>query len=772
MVETNLPIIFIKDVVLLPYNDIRIEFSLSKDKLVIDNAIKYNDSFVLLVNLQDPLEENPRINDLPDIGVIGKIKSNIELSNGTVRVVVSGIDRVQVINYLENESGYLESFVVPIRTVDYNDQEAKALKRIVIKNLTNYIDNSSYMTNRVLGRVTGIDDIGKLSDIIVFELPIDYQDKLRYLKEINPVERLKMISSDLYKEIETVKLENELENSLKQKIDDSQRDYLLREKIRLIKEELGETSIKDTEIESLKKKINAKSLPDRVRKRLLEELKRYSLSSEASPEVTIIRTYIDWLLNLPWEESSNDEYDPKQTNEILNESHYGLEEIKKRICEFVIVSKKTNRINSPIICLIGPPGVGKTTLAKSIAKALNKKFVKISVGGINDEAEIIGHRRTYLGASPGKIIQGLKKAGTNNPIFLIDEIDKMAKDYHGDPASALLDVLDKEQNSSFCDNYIEEEFDLSKVMFILTANDQSKIPIALRDRLEIINLSSYTNYDKHEICKKYLIPKLFKEYKIRDNNIIIKDSAIDYIINYYTKESGARELYRQIEKICRKIIYDDVKDTIITKDVLIDYLGQIKYHHNINDSNNKSGIVNGLAYTIYGGEILKISVCKYPGKGDIIITGNVGEVMEESVSIAISYIKSNASNFSIDSKIFTTNDFHIHIEDGATPKDGPSAGITLVTSLLSLIKDIVIPNNISMTGEITLRGKVLEIGGLKEKLISASTNNINKVFIPYDNKIDMEDIPKQVLNKIEIVYIKDYLELYHYLFNEDENERK
>ena len=622
------------------------------------------------------------------------------------------------------------------------------------------------MSNNVIGRTVGIDDIGKLTDIVCFELPLDYSQKMNYLKTTNPIVRIKKLIEDLNQEIETSELENEIELSLKEKIDASQREYLLREKIRIIKEELGESTIRDTELENLKRKISEKDLPDRIKSRLQDELKRYTLSSESSPEITIIRTYIDWLLSLPWCESQTNNYKVKRVNEVLNDSHYGLENIKTRIAEFVIVMDKI-KDNSTIICLVGPPGVGNTTLAKSIAKSLNKKFVKISVGGVSDEAEIIGHRRTYLGANPGKIIQGMKKAGVNNPVFLIDEVDKLNKDYHGDPASALLEVLDKEQNKYFTDNYIEEEFDLSKVIFILTANDITKIPSALRDRLEIIELSSYTNYDKREIAKKHLIPKLFKKYQIRDYNISINDFAINKIIEDYTKEAGARELERKIEQICRKIIYEDIHDKIIKVSNLKDFLGPVKYHHQKNDNFNKSGIVNALAYTIYGGEILKVSAAYYKGSGNIKVTGTVGKVMEESVEVALSYIKSNAKNFEIDEDILLNNDFHIHIEEGATPKDGPSAGITITTALLSILKDKVISNNISMTGEITLRGKILPIGGLEEKFIAASTNNIKKVFIPIENTNELELIPNEVKEKLEIILVRDYLDIYHYLFSKE-----
>lgn len=766
MVETNLPVILLKNQILFPYNEIRVEFTRTKDKLVLENSFKYNDNHLLLINLVDPLEENPDFKDLPSSGVVGRIKSKLELSNGVIRVVIVGLERVEVLNYLENDYGYLESFVVPMREYGYDDLEATALRRVLFRDLNYYIDTSSLMSNSVLGRIVGVDDISKLTDIIASELPMDYGNKLKYLQLGDPIKRIKVLLEDLNKEIETVKLENEIENSLKEKIDASQREYLLREKIRIIKEELGESTIKDTEIEKLKDKIESKHLPDHVCKRAREELKRYMLSSEASPEVTVIRTYIDWLLSLPWLEQGDDNYRYQQVKEVLNESHYGLEQVKDRIVEFVAVMEKTNHREGTIICLVGPPGVGKTTLAHSIATSLNKEFVKISVGGISDEAEIVGHRRTYLGANPGKIIQGMKKAGVNNPVFLIDEVDKLAKDYHGDPASALLEVLDKEQNCHFCDNYIEEEFDLSHVLFVLTANDVSKIPVALKDRLEIIELSSYTNYDKKEICRKYLIPKLFKEYKIREYNISINDHAIMRIIEDYTKEAGARELTRKIEQIARKVLCEDIHDQIVKVGNLKDFLGQPKYYHQKSDNLNKSGVVNALAYTVCGGEILKVSVCYYKGTGEVKVTGSVGKVMAESVEVAFSYIKSNADKFEIEDTVFEEHDFHIHIEEGASPKDGPSAGITIVTAIISLLKDKVIASDVSMTGEMTLRGKILPIGGLKEKLIAATVNGIKRVFIPLENKIDIDVLPKVVMEKLEVVFVRDYLDIYFYLFDQ------
>ena len=769
MVQTNLPVLLLKDTVLFPYNEIRLEFSTSKEKLVLETAYQYYDQQILLLNLNDPLEENPILDDLPTIGVVGKIKSKLSLSNGNVRVVIAGLERVQVVNYLENDYGYLDSFVISVPIEETDEKELTALRRILFRDLNTYIDSSSLMSNSVIGRISGVSDIGKLSDIVCAELPISYSKKIKYLRQINPIRRVKLLLEDLKSEIETIKLEDEIETSLKDKIDTSQRNYLLHEKIRMMKEELGEFTIKDTEANQLRQRIKEKKLPNRVRVRLEEELKRYTLSSEASPEVTIIRTYIDWLLNLPWYEGTRSKYQLDKVKEVLNESHYGLDVAKKRIIEFVSVVEKVKKIESTIICLVGPPGVGKTTLAHSIANALDKKFVKISVGGISDEAEIVGHRRTYLGASPGKIIQGMKKAGVNNPVFLIDEVDKLGKDYHGDPASSLLEVLDKEQNQHFCDNYIEEEFDLSKVLFILTANDITKIPSALRDRLEIIEISSYTNYDKKEIAKKHLVPKLLKDYRIQNNNITIDDSAIARIIEDYTKEAGARELKRKIEEICRVIVTEDIHDIVITNENLDTYLGTSKYFHIKNEKFTESGTLNALAYTIYGGEILKISVTSYKGEGKLKVTGNIGKVMKESVEVALSFVRSNAEKFGIDDLLFQFRDFHVHIEEGATPKDGPSAGVAIATALISLLKNEIIPYDISMTGEITLRGSILAIGGLKEKLIAAMDNGIERVFIPLPNKQDLEEVPEEVKKSLDLVLVKNYFDIYYYLFNMNGN---
>ena len=763
MTQTNLPILYLRDVVLLPFNDIRLEFSNDIDKKILNIAESNYDGYVLLINLNDQLEEEPDYNTLPDIGILGKIKSKIDLPNGITRVVMTGIDRVEIVS-INNNNDFLSAFVISTKEYDYNEVEASALRRVLYRKLDEYIDISPYMSNTVIGRITEVKNISKLSDIIVSELPLEYNEVLKYVSITNPMNRIREITLDLSKEIETVRLENEIEDNLKVKLEEEQKEYMLREKIKLIKEELGEVDLKDADIDKIRNKMNSLDLPESIIKRLNEEIDRYSLTSSASPEVTTIRTYIDWLLCLPWNKLSKDNTDVKKITEVLNNSHFGLESVKKRIIEYIAVKKKTNTSNSPIICLVGPPGVGKTSLASSIAKALNKDFVKVSLGGINDEAEILGHRRTYVGASPGKIIQQMKKANTSNPVFLIDEVDKLTKDYKGDPASALLEILDKEQNDKFCDNYIVEEFDLSNVMFILTANNIGGIPAPLLDRLEIIELSSYTIYEKLNIAKYHLIPDLLNEYKVK--NIKFTDSAIQKIITYYTKEAGARDLYRQIDSIIRKAIINNDKSSkiVIDNGDVEAYLGATKYNITINDTNTKTGIVNGLAYTMYGGNILKVTCTLYPGKGNVTLTGALGDVIKESIYIALSYIKANNTMFKIDYKIFEEVDFHFHIEEGSIPKDGPSAGVTIVTAILSLLKNKIIPNNVSMTGEITLRGKILPVGGLKEKLIAATTNGIDTVYLPLESSKEFSLLPSEVRDNLNIILVEDYEDVYKSLF--------
>ena len=757
MIETNLPVLLLKELILLPFNEIRIEISKGEDKKVLNISEQNHENYILCVNVPDFVEEKPSIRHLPKIAILAKIKSKIELPNGLVRLVLIGIDRVEVLNYVEDNDNNLYSYVVSTKEYDFDEMEATALKRILLKDLNEYIEISPYISNNVLGRINGINNIGRLSDIIAFELPIDYHDKLKYIEMTNPMNRLKLTIEDLHKEIETVKIEDEIETTLKSKIDIEQRNYILREKIRLIKEELEEDNLKENDIKEIKQKLLSLQAPEKIKERIQKEIEKYEMLSDNSPEVGIIRNYIECLMSLPWEISTEDNKDISKIKNVLDNSHYGLNEIKERIIEYIATKDICDKDQS-IICFVGPPGVGKTTMAKSIANALNKKFVKISVGGLDDVSEIIGHRKTYIGSYPGKIIQGLKKVKSNNPVFLIDEIDKMNSNNKSNPIASLLDILDKEQNNRFVDNYIEEEFDLSKVMFILTANDLSSIPTEIKDRLEIIELNSYTIEEKESIAEEYIIPSLNKEYNL---NLTFSDKVIKEIIIYYTKEAGIRELNRCITNIYRKHItysYDGNEIEDIKK-----YLGNYKYKYLYNNKCAKPGIVNTLAYTPYGGLVLKTTSVYYKGNGNIEITGQIGNVMKESTTIALSYIKENSEIFNIDYSLFT-NDFHIHFEEGSIPKDGPSAGVSIVTSLISTLKKMTIPNTVSMTGEITLRGKILPVGGLKEKLITATISNIKTVYVPLDNKEEVMEIDKSITSKLKIKYVDDYIEIYNDLF--------
>ena len=774
MIKLNLPVIILKGIILLPNNDIRLEFSNEDSKNIIDVSEMFHENKILVVSTINMDAQNPDTSKLPKIGVISTITHRMELPNGKTRVIITGERRAQIHEYLNLNNNFeiLESIVSTIEEENIDEQEEKVIIRKLNKEVEECSRTIPKLGNGVIALLTNVTNLSKMTDIIAPFLPIESPRLNEYLNESKSSTRAQYILEDLYKEKELYEIDKKIDASVKRNIDNNQKEFILREKIKTIKEELGDENYKETEIEEIKEKIEQLKAPIRIKDRLQKELKKYENLSPMSPETSVVKSYIDWLLDLPWEEETEDNNDLKSVRKSLDESHYGLEEVKERIVEFLAVKQMTNSLRGPIICLVGPPGVGKTTLAFRVAKAMNRKFVKMSVGGINDEAEIIGHRKTYIGSSPGRIISSMKKAGSINPVFLIDEIDKMTKDIKGDPASTLLDVFDPEQNKYFTDNYIEEEYDLSKVLFITTANYIEQIPEALRDRLEVVELRGYTEYEKLDICKTHLIKKIAEEHGLQEELLIFDDEALLTIIRNYTKEAGVRELERKLSTIIRKIVTNIVMNSrqlecvYISKENLKEYLGNEKYHYIYKKENGQVGVVNGLAYTSYGGDVLPIEVNFYKGKGDLVLTGSLGEVMKESAQIALSYIKSNCKKFKIDYETIIQNDIHIHVPEGAIPKDGPSAGIALTTAIISALTGKKVSTNIAMTGEITLRGNILAIGGLKEKSTGACRNNIKKVIIPLDNEADIDEIPEEIKKHIEYIPVENYNEVFKIIFKE------
>ncbi len=772
--KSNLPVLLLRNMVLFPYNEIRIEFDSEEDKKLLYLSESCYENNILIVNPNDNLEVSPDINELPNYGVLGTIKMKLDMPNGKSRIILRGDSRVKIYAYSKDDNIY-EALYSIVPTEELNVREETAYVRALNKHIEEYVKEVPFMTNTILSHTGGITNIDKLTDVVVLYLPINLDRKKEYLKESSSTARVGMILDDISKDVEIIKLEQKIESNVQKSLDETQKEFFLKEKMKAIREELGEEE--QNEIEVLKEKINNLKCPKKIKEKLHVELNKYSLGNSANPEVGMIRTYIDWLLKLPWTEKTEDRKDLRKVRELLDSTHYGLDNVKDRIIEYLAVKENTDNLRSPIICLVGPPGVGKTSFAKNIAASLNRKSTKISVGGINDEAEIIGHRRAYIGSAPGLIIQGMKKAGVNNPVFIIDEIDKMTKDIKGDPASSLLEVLDKEQNKYFVDHYIEEEFDLSNVMFIATANYLQQIPDELRDRLEIIEFSSYTEYEKLDIAKKHLIPNQMNEHGLKEKDISFTDEAILVLIRNYTKESGVRELDRLLATIMRKVVKKIVVDKsktkyVIAENSLEEYIGVKKYLWNENDEEERIGIVNGMAYTEFGGDILPIEATMFKGKDELILTGSLGDVMIESAKIALDYIKSNAKTFNVDLNMLETNSIHIHVPEGAIQKEGPSAGVALTTSLISLFSGIKISSKICMTGEITLTGRVLPIGGLKEKVIGAYRARVNKIFIPRENEKDLKEIPENIREKIEFILVDNYMDIYNKLGGKKNGNRK
>ncbi len=762
--NNKLLVLIINDMVIFPNNEVRIEYDNLYDSQMIDIVNKIEDDLMLIVNPID--EENIDITSFPKYGVLGKLKLKMNVPNGKTRIIIEGISRVELSSFVEDCNFFKADYkLIEIK----EDDECKNYFNILIKSLENYIAKVPYMGNAILGQLNGMNSLDELCDLIVSFLPLKYNDKKKYITTVDPIERCKFLIADMNRDLKFVELEQKIELEVEKEINQSQKEYFLREKIKLMQQEIGDSKGKDSEVVVFTKKINKLKCSTKVKDKIKREIERYDSLNNNSPELGMLREYLDWMLNLPWNKFTKDTDDLNKVKNILDSSHYALTEAKERIIEYLAVKQNTNNLKSPIICLVGPPGVGKTSLALSIAKSLNRNTAKISVGGINDEAEIVGHRRTYIGANPGRIIQGIRKAGTANPVFIIDEIDKMTKDIKGDPASSLLEVLDPEQNSKFSDHYIEEEFDLSKVMFIATANYVEQIPYELKDRLEIINISSYTEYEKLDIAKNHLIPRALEEHGLTPLQVQITDEAIMLLIRNYTKEAGVRELGRMISSLFRKI----VKKILLDKNkvfynidffVVEELLGKKKYLYTETSEVDEVGVVNGMAYTVFGGDILPIEATLFKGSGNLILTGSLGEVMQESCHIALDYIKSNMDKFNIDNKILLENDVHIHVPEGAVNKDGPSAGVTITSALISLLLNKKVSRDVAMTGEITLRGRVLGIGGLKEKVIGAHRANIKKIFIPLENESDLEEIPKEVKKDIEFIRVSNYSDIYNYIF--------
>lgn len=772
MIKSNLPVILLKKLVLLPGEEVRVEIKSDISKKVTEISKLYHDSEVLIVCPLNLLEEKPDTSDLPRIGVVGKINSVIDLPNGNKRVIITGLYRVKIISYVNysNEEDILDSIITNIEMSE-SEIEWVAYQRKLQAELELYINKNPFVGNSIMSEVKQGINLDKLTDVIANFLPLSFEKKLNLMLDSSPIGRCKTLIKELAVESAVIDLEGHIESEIKKGLDDTQKEFILKEKLKVIKNELGETNTKEEDILNYRNLVNSPKYPERIRNKLLSEIERYNATSEMSPDAGIIRNYIEYLLNVPWYTETRDEKDLIKIEKKLNDTHYGMKKAKERVIEYIAVKSITDEVSSPIICLVGPPGVGKTTFAESISKALDRNFVKISLGGMSDSAELVGHRRAYIGSNPGKIVTSLIKCGSNNPVFLLDEVDKLKKDYKGDPASTLLDILDVSQNKRFVDNYIDEEIDLSKILFILTANDISNIPPALLDRLEIIDLTGYTDNEKLLISENYIIPSALKKHGLKNTIIKFETDAIKKIINEYTNESGVRELERDINKIIRKVITEHIKSSRkivsvrIKENDIPHYLEQELYKESKYKEIIHPGVITAVACSSIGGVSIYIECTSFKGTGKYTFTGSLGSITKESIEIALSYIKSNAKRFDIDEDFFLNNDFHINFTEGAINKDGPSAGISIVTAILSHIKGVIISDKISLTGEITLNGDILKIGGLKEKTIACKRQNIERLFIPKDNLNDIEWLEKDLKSDIEFIPVSNYLEIYEKIFS-------
>jgi ATP-dependent Lon protease len=759
VIPTTLPMMPVRDVVI--FTDMLLPLFVGREKSIraVEESVS-KDRFLFIVTQKDPAVENPKPDEIYTVGTVSRILRMLKLPDGRVKTLVQGITKARIVKYTRKRSLYrVKVELLDEGTVPADDIEIEALMRNVRENSEKILALRGELTSEVGSILSSIEEPGKLADLVASNLRLKLEESQEIIEIIDGTERLKRVNDMLSREVELSAMQAKIQSDVKDEISKSQRDYFLREQMRAINRELGELDEKTEEVEAYRKKITKARMPEEANKEADKQLRRLEQMHPDSAESSVVRTYLDWLVEMPWSKSTKDLLDINKAQKVLDRDHYGLTKIKERILEYLSVRKLNTKTKGPILCFVGPPGVGKTSLGQAIAKAMKRKFVRISLGGIRDEAEIRGHRRTYIGAMPGRILQGLKQAGANNPVFMMDEIDKLGADFRGDPSSALLEALDPEQNTAFSDHYLNLAFDLSKVMFILTANLTDTIPSALLDRMEVINLSGYTEEEKTVIARNHLIPRQVRENGLKARQLVISKGALDQMINEYTSEAGLRNLEREIGSLCRKVarrIAAGEKGVHnITRNNLQKYLGVPKYYPEMDKEESQVGLSTGLAWTQVGGEVLYVEAALISGKGDLIVTGQLGEIMQESARAALSYARANLKPLEIAPKLLETNDLHIHVPAGAIPKDGPSAGIAMATALISALTQRKVDSTVAMTGEITLRGRVLPIGGLKEKALGALRAGINTVIIPAKNKKDLSEIPANVRRKIAFIPVSN-----------------
>ena len=749
----TLPVLPVRGVISLPNTEVRLEIGRPQSIEALE-ACEANGNYVVLVSQVDPNVETPQSDDLFQYGTIAKITMKIKLPNGHYKVKFNSIARIEVEEYTQLEP-YFEAVVKTMPSVLMDSDQEEAMLRLLMEEVSEHGSLLFAHPADVTALIDGAETAEKISDIIAFYLRISEEDKMKYLQMTSVEERLTALLKEIEKEKHIAQLEMKINQEVKRSLDEHQKEFYLREKMKAIQKELGDDYSKESVSQEFREKVQSLQMPEAVKQKALEEIKRFEMLPANSSEAGVVRTYLEWLVAIPWNVQTEDNKDILFAEQTLNDQHFGLEKVKERILEYLAVKAMAGKNPSTILCLVGPPGVGKTSLARSIADALGRKFVKVSLGGVKDESEIRGHRRTYLGALPGRMIQAMKKAGTTNPVFLLDEIDKMASDHKGDPASAMLEVLDPEQNSHFSDHYLEEEYDLSQVLFVATANYLENIPAPLRDRMDIIHVDSYTEQEKAEIATRYLIPRQLEAHGLTTEQLTVADGVVMEMIQYYTREAGVRQLERLVGSICRKVarklLTEKLETVHVNSEVLVSLLGKHKFTHGLVEQEDQIGVVTGLAYTQFGGDILPVEVTYYKGTGKMVLTGKLGDVMKESAQTAISYVRANAERFGIDPLMFKDHDIHIHVPEGATPKDGPSAGVTMTTALVSALAKKSVKREVGMTGEVTLRGRVLPIGGLKEKSISAHRAGLKVVIMPKDNEKDLDDIPQSVKEDITFI---------------------